>query len=58
MKNYQQPESRALSLSTESMLAASVGYNDSLPIGDGENIGKQYSNRQGGWNSEDWQGEE
>lgn len=36
MKNYQQPESRALLLSTESMLAASVGYNDSLPTGDGE----------------------
>lgn len=58
MKNYQQPESRALSLSTESMLAASVGYNDSLPIGDGENIGKQYTNRQGGWSSEIWQSEE
>ena len=58
MKNYQHPESRVLSLSTESMLAASVGYSDSLPNGNSENIGKQYSNRQGGWNSEDWQGEE
>ena len=58
MKNYQHPESRVLSLSTESMLAASVGYSDSLPTGTGDNIGKQYTNRQGGWNSEDWQGEE
>ena len=58
MKNYQQPESRVLSLSTESMFAASVGYSDSTPTGTGDNIGKQYSNRQGGWNSEDWQGEE
>lgn len=58
MKNYQHPESRVLSLSTESMLAASVGYSDSTPTGTGENIGKQYTNRQGGWNSEDWQGEE
>ena len=58
MKNYQRPESRALSLSTESMLAASVYYNDSLPTGKGENIGKQYSNRQGGWSSENWQSEE
>lgn len=58
MKNYQQPESRALSLSTESMLAASVGYSDSTPTGTGENIGKQYTNRQGGWSSENWQSEE
>lgn len=58
MKNYQQPESRTLSLSTESMLAASVGYNDSLPTGAGENIDKQYTNRQGGWSSENWQSEE
>ena len=52
-KTYTTPKSECVNLISENMIAASIGVSDTTI-----DAGNAFSNKKGGWSSDDWSGVE